>query len=164
MTSLSMQLPCCEAITATTLTPSRLMQRSNQQQIREREADDGAAAARSCATGSSTVGLSASELREAFDKFMQTDASSSGGRAALRTIRAMSVGRRMEVGVFPAYPRAIAASEVLCVFLKLRARTEELVSLVISAAKMLVPETMVRRPAMSLRSRVSRQHWRGDNG
>ena len=47
----------------------------------------------------------------------------------------------MEVGVFPAYPRAIAASEVLCVFLKLRARTEELVSLVISAAKMLVPET-----------------------
>jgi hypothetical protein len=70
----------------------------------------------------------------------------------------------MKIRVFPADPRTIAASEVLCVSLKLRARTEELVSLVISAAKMLVPETMVRRPVMSLRSRVSRQHRRGDNG
>ncbi len=75
----------------------------------------------------------------------------------------------MEVGIFPAYPRAVAAWG-LCVSLKLLIRIEELVSLVISAAKILIPETVVRRETMypqavmSFWPRVSREHWRGDNG
>jgi hypothetical protein len=65
----------------------------------------------------------------------------------------------MEVGVFPADPRAIAAAEAFCVSL--------LVPLVIGAAKILIPDVVVRRPAMypqMIMSSVSREHWRGHNG
>jgi hypothetical protein len=76
----------------------------------------------------------------------------------------------MKVGVFAADPRAIAPHEVVCVALKLRVEIEALVPLVISAAKMLIPEKVVRQPAMcpqaivSHRPRVSREHRRGNNG
>lgn len=49
-----------------------------------------------------------------------------------------SVGGWMEVGVFPADPRAIAAAEVLGVSLKLRPLIAMPVPLVICAAKMLI--------------------------
>jgi hypothetical protein len=78
----------------------------------------------------------------------------------------------MEVGIFPADPRAIASPEakVVCVSLKLRVEIEALVPLVIRAAKMLIPEKVVRRPAMYPqaivfhRPRVLREHRRGHNG
>lgn len=47
----------------------------------------------------------------------------------------------MEVGIFPAYPRAIAASEVL-------SQIETVVPLVVSAAKILTLGMVVRRTAM----------------
>jgi hypothetical protein len=54
----------------------------------------------------------------------------------------------MEIGVFAADPRWIAASEVVCVSLKLRVRIEALDPLVISAAKIPILDIVVRRPAM----------------
>jgi hypothetical protein len=78
----------------------------------------------------------------------------------------------MEVGIFAADPRAIASpkAKVVCVSLKLRVEIEALVPLVIRAAKVLIPEKVVRRPAMYpqaivfRRPRVSREHRRGHNG
>jgi hypothetical protein len=57
-----------------------------------------------------------------------------------------SIGRRMEVGIFAAYPRWIAASEAKarCVSLKLKVRIEARVVLVIRAPKMLIPDMVVR--------------------
>jgi hypothetical protein len=54
----------------------------------------------------------------------------------------------MEIGVFPADPRGITASEVFCVSLKPRVWIEGLGPLVISAAKILILDIVVRRPAM----------------
>jgi hypothetical protein len=68
----------------------------------------------------------------------------------------------MEIGVFPAYPRGIAASEIPStwlkraslkrVSLKLRVVIEARVSLVVGAAKMLIRirtlDTVVHQPAM----------------
>ena len=78
----------------------------------------------------------------------------------------------MEVGIFAADPRAIASpkAKVVCVSLKLRVEIEAFVPLVIRAAKVLIPEKVVRQPAMcpqaivSHRPRVSREHRRGHNG
>jgi hypothetical protein len=54
----------------------------------------------------------------------------------------------MEIGVFPANPRWIAASEVFCVSLKPRVWIEGLGPLIVSAAKIPILDIMVRRPAM----------------
>jgi hypothetical protein len=83
----------------------------------------------------------------------------------------------MKVGIFPADPRGVAppGAKVVCVSLKLRVEIEALVPLVIGATKMLIPEKVMRQPAMypqafvshpivSHRPRVSREHRRGNNG
>jgi hypothetical protein len=74
----------------------------------------------------------------------------------------------MEVGILPAYPRRIAASEakVLCVSL---IRIEALVVLVIGAAKMLIPDMVgqsAMHPKMAPRPGLSCEceHWRGNSG
>ena len=54
----------------------------------------------------------------------------------------------MEIGVFAADPRGIAASEVVCVSLKLRVWIEMIGPLIISAAKVPILDIVVRRPAM----------------
>ena len=54
----------------------------------------------------------------------------------------------MEIGIFAADPRGIAASEVVCVSLKLRVRIEALDPLVIRAAKIPILDIVMRRPAM----------------
>jgi len=53
----------------------------------------------------------------------------------------------MEIGVFPADPRGITASEVF-VSLKLRVWIEVVGPLVVSAAKIPILDIVVRRPAM----------------
>lgn len=75
----------------------------------------------------------------------------------------------MQVGVLPAYPRGIVASEALGVLLKPLIRTEALVALVISAAKMPIPDMVMRQSVMypqtvmSCGSSVSRENWRGNS-
>lgn len=73
----------------------------------------------------------------------------------------------MEVGVFPADPRAIAAAEVLGVSLKLRPLIAMPVPLVICAAKMLIGGVVVGRPAkcpQMMMSSLARENWRGNRG
>jgi hypothetical protein len=76
----------------------------------------------------------------------------------------------MEVGVLAADSRGIAASEVIRASQKHRARIETLVSLVVSAAKMPIPDVVVRRPVMyphimvPRRDSVSRKRRRGQSG
>jgi hypothetical protein len=75
----------------------------------------------------------------------------------------------MEVGIFPADPRGIASpdAKVVGVSLKLGVEIEALVPLVISAAKMLILNMLVRQPAMYPQvvvSSVSRGHRRGNSG
>jgi len=59
-----------------------------------------------------------------------------------------SVGGWMEIGIFAADPRGIAASEVVCVSLKLRVWIEVIGPLVISAAKIPILDIVMRWPAM----------------
>jgi len=75
----------------------------------------------------------------------------------------------MAVGIFAADPRGVASADakVVGVSLKLRVEIEALVPLVVSAAKMLVLNMVVRRPAMYpqvIVSDVSRENRRGNSG
>ena len=65
----------------------------------------------------------------------------------------------MEIGVFAADPRGIAASEVVCVSLKLRVWIEVVGPLVVSAAKIPILDIVVRRPAMDPQMLMPQMFW-----
>ena len=83
-----------------------------------------------------------------------------------------SVSGWVEIWIFSADPRGIAASEVFCVSLNLRVWIEGLGPLVISATKILILDIVVRQPAMDppmlmpqmLKTCVPRENRRGKCG